>query len=441
MFIHPNTKKAVVASILAFIVIVANVYGISMVTSVNKTLDNISDVDATTAKKAFNVYVLNDDEASSLEELTDYTFYTNEADYVSELNDSLNTSVKSDDLTKIVDDLYDNKSTALLLSSSYISMLEETESYSDFESKTKVIGEVLVDLKSEAKENKEVEDITNTPFIIYISGSDTRANYLAVSRSDVNILAVVNPNTKQILLINTPRDYYVENPAGNNELDKLTHLGVYGVENSKEGLSNLYGEEINYYVQINFTGFKELIDSIGGVNINLPVGFTTTQSDPNYTFSAGNNYMNGDMALALARERHAVAGGDNDRGKNQMRIINAILTKLMSSDGMSKYLTNYGSILSSLEGTIATDISSENISALVKQELDEASTYEIFNFAVTGTGTFGNTYSMPGWNLYIMEPNTDSVKYASKLMDKILLNEKITEEDVSKTFADSPLDV
>lgn len=287
MFKNINVKKAIVASVIACLFILFNLYGISVIAKLNKTLNNIADVASESAKKAFNVYVLNDDVASSLEEVSDYSFYTNESLYLNELSDSLNTSVKSDDLTSIVDNLYENNNVAILLSSSYVSLLEETESYSDFSNKTKQIGEVLVDLKGEVKENKEVEDITNTPFIVYISGSDTRSNRLVVSRSDVNILAVVNPNTKQILLINTPRDYYVENPAGNNSLDKLTHLGIYGIDNSIEGLANLYGETINYYVQINFTGFKELINAIGGITVNSPVAF----SSGSYSFVAGDNYL------------------------------------------------------------------------------------------------------------------------------------------------------
>lgn len=437
MFKNPNYKKSIVASVVAFLVILLNVYGISVLSKLNSTLDNISDISSKEAKKSFNIYVNSNNEAQSLEDLSNYTFYTNEKNYLSELKEELGIDVRYNDLTKIVDSLYGESNVALVLSNSYVTILEETESYSNFSSKTKIISEVLVKLKSETKDKNEVENVTNTPFILYISGSDTRSKTLVVSRSDVNILAVVNPNTKQVLLINTPRDYYVENPAGNNELDKLTHLGIYGIDNSVEGLSNLYGETINYYVQINFTGFEELIDAIGGVNVYSPISFTSGS----YTFYEGNNYLMGAAALQFARERHALAGGDNDRGKNQMRVITAIIEKLTSADGISNYLTNYGAIMDSLQGTIVTDMSQENITSLVKMELTDMSSWDIKNFAVTGTGTYGNTYSMPGWNLYIMEPNKESVKYASKLIDKMLLNETLTDEDISASFADSPLDV
>ena len=159
------------------------------------------------------------------------------------------------------------------------------------------------------------------PFILYISGSDTRSKVLDISRSDVNILMAVNPQAKQVLLLNTPRDYYVKNPAGSGAYDKLTHLGIYGLDCSMKGLGNLYGVDVDYYAQINFTGFETLIDAIGGITVNSDEAF----SAGGYDFVEGPNEMNGAKALAFARDRHHQASGDNARGKHQMMVIEAMI--------------------------------------------------------------------------------------------------------------------
>lgn len=439
-------KKAIVSAIVATIIILINLYGINVLGRLNKTMNTISNSESDTSTITYGVYVLSDDSAVDLEGISGYTLLTNDSEYINELQEKLGASISSGSLTDVVDKLYSNTKYALVLNKSYATILEETETYSDFPYRTKLLGEINIESSSDNSENVTIEDITNTPFIMYISGSDTRNELLSLSRSDVNILAVVNPNTKQILLINTPRDYYVNNPKGHNNKDKLTHLSIYGISNSMKALSELYGETINYSLQVNFTGFEDLIDAIGGITVNSPVAFTTSaetdeQYHLSYSFVAGDNVLDGKSALAFARERHALANGDNDRGKNQMRVISAIVDKLTDPSSIGTYLTNYGSIMASLEGTVYTDIGYDNISELVKMELNDMASWDIKSFSVTGTGTYGETYSMPGANLYIMEPNTDSVKYASKLIDKIMLNETISDDDVNIYFEDTPLDV
>lgn len=440
-----NYKKAIVAGVVMSLVILLNLYGINILTKLNKTMDTISNNDSDTSIVTYGVYIRSDDNSETIEEISNYTFLTNDDEHLSELNEKLNTSISKGETSDIVDKLYSSNNVALVLNKSYVSILEETETYSDFNSRSKLLYEINVESLDDTNDNV-VDDITNTPFIVYISGSDTRSELLSLSRSDVNILAVVNPNTKQILLINTPRDYYVSNPKGHNSKDKLTHLSIYGISNSMKGLSNLYGETINYSLQVNFTGFEDLIDAIGGITVNSPVAFSTSaetdeQYHLSYSFVAGDNVLDGKSALAFARERHALANGDNDRGKNQMRVISAIVDKLTDPSSIGTYLTNYGSIMESLEGTVYTDIGYDNISALVKMELNDMASWDIKSFSVTGTGTYGETYSMPGASLYIMEPNKESVKYASKLIDKVLLGDLITDEDVQVYFEDTPLDV
>ena len=270
-----------------------------------------------------------------------------------------------------------------------------------------------------------MSDVTEQSFVVYISGSDTRSAILDTSRSDVNILMVVNPKTRQILLLNTPRDYYVENPAGNWAYDKLTHCGIYGIDCSEKALENLYSVKINYYAQINFTGFETLIDAIGGVTVDSPKAFEAG----GYSFTEGENTLNGKQALAFARERHAFAGGDNVRGQNQMRVIKAVISKITSDGGT--VLLHYGEILDSLSGMFVTDMNSDDISALVKMQLNDMSSWNVESYAVTGTGGMDTTYSMPGYSVYVMYQNPDMVAKATGLIDKVESGVILTDGDVA----------
>ena len=337
-------------------------------------------------------------------------------------------------MTDSAEALYSGEAGAIILNELYADMLEDTEDYESFEDDTRLLYEIEIMAVAEEETDEEeettesaavsVDDITTTPFIIYISGSDTRSTTLKKSRSDVNILMVVNPTTKQILLVNTPRDYYVQNSAGNWAYDKLTHCGIYGIDCSISTLENLYDVEVNYYIQMNFTGFETLIDDIGGITVYLDSGFTSR----GYTFTSGYNTLDGAQALVLARERYSFATGDNERGKNQMKIITAVIEKITSSG--STILSNYSSILSSLENMFVTSLESGDISALVKMQLSDMSSWDINSFAVTGTGGYNTTYSAGSMRLYVMYQNESDVAQATELMNKVLAGETITDEDL-----------
>ena len=185
----------------------------------------------------------------------------------------------------------------------------------------------------------EAMAITQEPFVVYLSGVDTRGELTENARSDVNILAVVNPVTKRVALVNTPRDYYVD-LAGTDSKDKLTHAGLYGVETSMETLGNLYGIEVDHYVRINFAGFMDIVDALGGVDVYSDYTFTSVGSPGYYDptdFVEGWNHLDGPAALAFARERHAFATGDIQRGINQMKVINAMLEKIKSPALLTSY--------------------------------------------------------------------------------------------------------
>ena len=340
-----------------------------------------------------------------------------------------------DSIFTMADELYAGTTRVIVMDESYVEVLsdvgtadEETETenpYAGFAEQTKKILEIPI--YAEASEIVE-KDITTDPFVIYVSGSDTRSKTLSTSRSDVNIIAVVNPSTHQVLMINTPRDTYVENPAGGNAMDKLTHCGIYGLENSMLALGQLYGCSVDHYVQVNFSGFENIIDAIGGITVDNDMTFTSWRYGGTYHFTAGEIQLSGASAQAYVRERFAVAGGDETRGRHQMMVIEAIIKKV--SENPSTLLANYTDILASIEGMIATDFTSDDISALAKLELSEMPEWNVKMYAISGTGDSAPNYSMSGVRSYVMHPDSGDIALAKKLISKVQMGETITDDDL-----------
>ena len=265
----------------------------------------------------------------------------------------------------------------------------------------------------------EANKITKEPFVVYLSGVDNRGELTEKARSDVNILAVVNPETKQVALINTPRDYYVD-LAGTDSKDKLTHAGLYGVETSMATLGNLYGVNVEHYIRINFAGFIRIIDAIGGVDVYSDQAFTSVGSPGYYdptTFAEGWNHLDGKSALAFARERHAFASGDIQRGINQMKVIDAMMNKIKSPT----VLMSFSKLMDAVSDCFVTSLSQEQISALVRMQLASLSDWDIQSYTVTGTGgKSSQCYSAKGQSLYVMKPDENSVSQAKELIASVL---------------------
>ena len=259
-----------------------------------------------------------------------------------------------------------------------------------------------------------------SPFTVYLGGSDTRSSTLTKSRYDVNILAVISPATRQILLVNTPRDYYVPNPAGKGAKDKLTHCGLYGADNAKAALSALYGIPIDYGAVINFAGFRQLIDAIGGITVTSDIAFTTSVGS--YPIVQGKNHLDGAQALAFARERKHLPQGDNARGKHQMQVLTAMLRQCVQSGIGSRLPT----LLTALEGTFTTDMPISLLSELARTQLSDIDQWELFTLSVTGTDGTARCWSSAG-NAYVMFPDS-SVNTAGKIMEQMLQGAVITAE-------------
>lgn len=428
--------------VLALALVLVDAVGISMVSKLHGTLTNIGNDGEEVVYEIVGLYVRNDDSAQKLEDVAAYSTgysYAYDRDTMETAMEKMTKSVENSldfkqfesDLVA-VDALLAGEVNAVLLNVGYISVMEGLEGYIDIDSRIRLVHEFqMVDEDANnviINEDTKPKDITEEPFIVYVSGNDS--NYSSKKqRSDVNILAVVNPVTKQVVLINTPRDYYVElvgSGKGDGKRDKLTHCGNFGVECSMLTLGELYDQDIHYYARINFKGFTNMVDAVGGVTVYSEKEFRT------YTgalVKKGDNYMDGETALSFVRERYAFADGDNARGRHQMAVIKAIIKKAASG----AIITRYGDILDAMGSSFSTNLTNEEMSNLVKMQLGDMASWNIQSFSVLGKGNGGKeyTFSIPNQKVYVAYVNDTYVDHAKSLIDKVFAGEEITEADLT----------
>ena len=298
---------------------------------------------------------------------------------------------------------------AIILNSVFENIIESE--YPDYASKIKKIY-----TKELTKTVETPKDVKGDSFNVYISGIDTYGPISSVSRSDVNIIMTVNRETKKILLTTTPRDSYVPiADGGNNQKDKLTHAGIYGVDASIHTLENLYGIDLNYYSRLNFTSFLKLIDLLGGVDVYNDQEFTAHTNGKFYP--VGNVHLDSEQALGFVRERYSLADGDRDRGRNQQKVIVAILQKLTSTEA----LKNYDSIIKGLQDSVQTNMPLETMMNLVNAQLESGGTYKINSQDLKGTGRMDlPSYAMPESNLYMMEISDSSLESVKAAINDVM---------------------
>lgn len=405
------------------------------------SLDTITGVNKDVAE--IKVYVLQNDPAQSITDAAGYSF-----GILSELDRSntdaalqqISGDMKNEialteygNLTDLADGLIKGNCQAAVLNSGYMDVLTQMDGYASFSSQVKEIASYRIESSVERNDNlsasggKDQEGIASDDvYTIYISGIDTRGEMTSSSLSDVNILLTLNTRTKQALMVSTPRDYYVPLSVSNGEKDKLTHAGIYGVNVSMDTLEMLYGIDINYYFRLNFGGFIKIIDALGGITVNSDYEFDS-QNVAGYHFNKGENYVNGEQALAFCRERYAFSEGDRQRGRNQMAVVQGVVNKVTSPE----LLKNYLSVMNSLEGCFETNIPYDTIAALVRQQLDEGGNWQVLSYSVDGTGDNQKPYSM-SQNAYVMVPDMATVEKAKDLMRKVREDILLSEADVAR---------
>ncbi len=319
-----------------------------------------------------------------------------------------------DDMYTLSSDLKDNKINSMLLDKTYYNMLLDENEISEDE--VKLIYSFNIEVKK--KVTKQNVD-TLKPFNIFLSGSDARSNYIASkTRSDVNMIISVDPKKKTILLTSIPRDYYVSVYGKTGLKDKLTHAGIYGIDTSVKTVENLFDINIDYYIKVGFSSVIEVVNLIDGIDIESDKAFVSHCGDGGAiktNVKKGMNHFNGGEALSYARERYAYALGDRHRILNQQQVLEAVINKVTTDKSV---LLKYDKLLKSLRKLYKTNIPSELISLLVKNQLEDMSSYKIERQSVSGSDASMNTYTAPSKKRYVMIPYEKDVKRASENIKK-----------------------
>ena len=307
--------------------------------------------------------------------------------------------------------LLDGKVEAAIYNEAFTGIIEDSiEGYSD---EVRILYQYGIDTEIDQEEANIKE-----AFNIYISGIDVAGPITTNSRSDVNIIMTVNPKTNQILLTTTPRDFYVQIPGVSGEQrDKLTHAGIYGVDRSMATLEQVYDIDITYYARVNFTSLIEIVDALGGVDVESKYAFTTTHG--HYEIKKGMNHMDGEMALGFSRERYSFADGDRQRGKNQEAVLTAILKKAMSP----AILKNANKILATVGDSVETNMTKDEMAEFINKQLSDGASWDIASQASNGKGDSQACYSSGSQKLYVMWPDEISVDTSSERIKQVMRSE------------------
>lgn len=451
--------RRIIGIVLAAFLTFAFLLGAVILNRVEKTKNAVIAQPDSNPRAVVGVYVKKADPAVSLSDMSGYRFaflgdlgveklHSNYA--LGKINESIGSSVVAvsyASITDAVDAFLLDDVQAIAVNKSFLSLMADSDTYAGFPDEIRLIDEIVVP-QSATLENTPIlieetvpqSTLEPTPeptpepikfgddraLVFYLSGMDKSGQEIEYNaHADVNILMVINPKTKQVLLISTPRDTFVTNFALGGG-DKLTHCAIQGVPNSIKALEELYDTHVDNYCRINFTGFEELGDLIGGVTLDNPKAFHTDYDNGNYYFEEGTITLTGHEALCYARERHAFGDGDLARGRNQVRVLTAMLNKVKNESG--KLLLNYSEILNALAGTFETDLDSSQISDLVRVALKYLDDWDIRSYSTWGYNGIRTVASMGSQEVSIIWPNSDSVTFASQLLDLIINDDVITDD-------------
>ena len=400
-FLMRNAQKVrlIVSHIISLVISIVLVIGCMAVSQGNSAIHGLTSDHTQTNR--ISLYVLDDSSYQELSDLKNQSIEANVNDeHMAEAIDALNKEVAlsiqgQEDYVQMSNDLYDQKTAGIYMNEAQSALFDEI--HEDFHEKTRVL--YTYEITEEVEDFSKDVSVTQNAFNVFISGIDTTGPVSTVSRSDVNMIVTVNPQSKKILMTSIPRDYYIT-LANMGQKDKLTHAGLAGVENSVKTLENFLGIDINYYARVNFTSLIQMVDALGGIEVY------SDQDIPKLGIHEGINDMDGKKALSFSRERYSYKNGDNHRVQNQQKVLEAMINKMMSP----AIITNYSSILDHIDGCFETNMTSDEITSLIKMQLSDMSSWDIQQIQLQGHGAMltGGAY-MPGNRLYYMIPDEDSV--------------------------------
>lgn len=325
-------------------------------------------------------------------------------------------------MTEMLESFYNGEVDSIVISESSRSQITDIDAYKDFDNNSRVVYQTSYKVENTDKANA-VSNITTTPFNVLISGSDTRGGFDENGRSDVIMVATVNPKTGTILLTSVPRDFYVTTACDAGDgcqqgaLDKITHTGIHGTNTTKRTVEQLLGIEINYTFKVGFDTVTDIVDAVGGIDVNVEPGYECSNflHAPGLSVHAGVNHLNGEQALGYARERYAYSEGDRQRTKNQQQVLMGIVDKVTSP----AIVTNYAQIMDSMSNTFSTTMSNDEISSLIKYQLNKNPKWKMEQYMVNGTGDTLMCAEL-GNAAYVMVPDQSTVTTAKNKINAVL---------------------
>ena len=437
IYFSKNVVSKIICVVLTLLVCAASCFGGYYISKTKSALSNITNV-AKHAKNTVSVIVKESSSIKNKSQLNGVSVGSlrlNEQGSKKALKELSGEGIvlnqtEYDSMTALLEAFYNGEVDSIIINESSRSQILDMEAYSNFDSNTRVVYQTSYKVKNNDSATS-VSDITSKPFNVLISGSDTRGGFDENGRSDVIMIATVNPKTHTILLTSVPRDFYVTTACDAGDgcmqgaLDKITHTGIHGTNTTKRTVEQLLGIEINYTFKVGFDTVTDLVDALGGVDVNVEPGYATNSFAALSGFSVheGVNHLNGEQALAFARERYSYTEGDRQRTKNQQQVLMGIVKEATKPS----VITNYAAIMDTMANTFSTTMSNEEITDLIKYQLNNNPTWKMEQYMVDGTGDTLMCAEL-GDAASVMVPDQSTVKMAKDKINAVLAGK--SSEDV-----------
>lgn len=432
VYFNKNLVSKIICVVLTLLVCAASCFGGYYISKTQSVLSNITTV-SKHAKNTMSVIVKESSDIQNKSQLNGVSVGSlrlNEQGSKKALKELSKDGIvlnqtEYDSLSALLEAFYNGQVDSIIINESSRSQILEMEAYSNFDSNTRVVYQTSYKVKNNDSATS-VSDITSKPFNVLISGSDTRGGFDENGRSDVIMVATVNPKSHTILLTSIPRDFYVTTACDEGDgcmqgaLDKITHTGIHGTNTTKRTVEKLLGIEINYTFKVGFDTVTELVDVLGGVDVYVEPGYATTTSS--FSVHEGLNHLNGQQALAYARERYSYEEGDRQRTKNQQQVLMGIVREATKPS----VITNYAAIMDTMANTFSTTMSNDEITALIKYQLNNNPTWNMEQYMVDGTGDTLMCAEL-GDAAYVMIPDQSTVKLAKDKISAVLAGKSSTE--------------
>lgn len=433
IYFSKNVVSKIICIVLTLFICVASCMGGYYISKTQNVLSNITNV-AKHAKNTVSVVVKESSSIKNKSQLNGVSVGSlrlNEQGSKKALKELSSEGIvlsqtEYDSMTALLEAFYNGEVDSIIINESSRSQILDMEAYSNFDSNTRVVYQTSYKVKNNDSATS-VSDITSKPFNVLISGSDTRGGFDENGRSDVIMIATVNPKTHTILLTSVPRDFYVTTACDAGDgcmqgaLDKITHTGIHGTNTTKRTVEQLLGIEINYTFKVGFDTVTELVDVLGGVDVYVEPGYATTNSL--YSVHEGINHLNAEQALAFARDRYSYTEGDRQRTKNQQQVLMGIVKEATKPS----VITNYAAIMDTMANTFSTTMSNAEITDLIKYQLNNNPTWKMEQYMVDGTGDTLMCAEL-GDAASVMVPDQSTVKMAKDKINAVLAGK--SSEDV-----------